>query len=78
MGKLQIADEEYYITSDYVLNLASRASELFESSEPQQKRLLLKETLQNLTLDGRLVRYNEIKPYDKIRLYASRQDWLPD
>jgi len=78
MGKLQIADEQYYITSDYVLNLASRASELFESSEPQQKRLLLKETLQNLTLDGRLVRYNEIKPYDKIRLYASRQDWLPD
>ena len=76
MGKLQIADEQYYITSDYVLNLASRASELFESSEPQQKRLLLKETLQNLTLEGRLVRYNEIKPYDKIRLYASRQSWL--
>lgn len=77
MGKLQIADEEYYITSDYVLNLASRASELFESSEPQQKRLLLKETLQNLTLEGRLVRYNEIKPYDKIRLYATRLNWLP-
>ena len=76
MGKLQIADEEYYITSDYVLNLASRASELFESSEPLQKRLLLKETVQNLTLDGRLVRYNEIKPYDKIRLHATRLNWL--
>ena len=78
MEKLNFADEEYYITTDYLLQLASRAYELFESSEPQQKRLLLKETLQNLVLDGSLVRYNEIKPYDKIRLYASRQAWLRD
>lgn len=78
MGKLQIADEDYYITSDYVLQLASRASELFESSEPQEKRLLLREVLQNFRLEGSLVRYDEIKPYDKIHLYASRQAWLRD
>ena len=78
MGKLQIADEEYYITSDYILNLASRADELFESSEPIEKRQLIKFALQNLVLDGSLVRYDEIKPFDTIRDYASRQAWLLD
>ena len=77
MGKLQIADEEYYISSEYLLNLAKRASELFECSEPIEKRQLLKFTLQNLQVDGSLVRYDELKPFDTIRLYASRQAWLP-
>lgn len=76
MGKLQIADGEYYISSDYILNLASRATELFESSEPIEKRQLLRFALQNLVLDGSLVRYDQIKPFDKIREYASRQAWL--
>ncbi len=47
-----------------------------ESSEPQEKRQLLKFTLQNLRLDSSLVCYDEIKPFDKIRFYASRSAWL--
>jgi len=78
IGKLQIADEEYYITSDYILDLARRAPELYESSEPIEKRQLLKFTLQNLQLEDSLVRYDETKPFDTIRLYASRQLWLRD
>lgn len=77
-GKLQIADEEYYITSDYLLNLATRADELFESSEGLEKRQLLKFALQNFRLEGSLVRYDEIKPFDTIRVYAARQAWLRD
>ena len=77
LSKLHIADEEYYLTSEYILKLASKASELFESSEPQEKRLLLKMTLQNLRLKGNTVRYDWIKPFDKIAYYASRSAWLP-
>lgn len=77
LSKLQTADEEYYITSSYLLRLASNASELFESSEPHEKRLFLKMTLQNLELNGKIVRYDWINPFDKIALYASRQAWLP-
>lgn len=76
MAKLQIADEEYYITSDYILNLASRADELFESSEPIEKRQLIKFALQNLELKGNKARYDWIKPFDKLAFYASRQAWL--
>ena len=53
VNKLQFADEEYYFTSEYILKLASRASELFKSSEMQEERLLLKMTLQNMELKGK-------------------------
>jgi len=76
MSKLQVADEEYYLNSEYLLKLASHAKELFESSEPQEKRLLLKMTLQNLRLEGKTVRYDWINPFDKIAFYASRLAWL--
>lgn len=75
-AKLHFADEGYYITSDYILQLASRASELFESSEPHEKRLLLKMTLQNFKLRGKKVDSDWLKPFDKVSYYASRQEWL--
>ena len=33
------ADEAFYLTASKVLNLASRASEIFESSEMNEKRV---------------------------------------
>ncbi len=72
-----MADEEYYLTSDYILDLAKRAPKLYESSEPIEKRQLLKFTLQNLRLDGSLVCYDEVKPFDTIRKYSDHQLWLP-
>lgn len=77
MAKLHVADEEYYLNSEYLLKIAMHAKELFESSEAQEKRLLLKMTLQNLRLEGKIVRYDWINPFDKIAFYASRLDWLP-
>jgi|SRR3989344_5823827 len=77
MSKLRFADEEYYLTSEYLLKLASNASKLFESSEAHEKRLLLKMTLHNLRLKGNKVQYDWIKPFDKIAFYASRSAWLP-
>ena len=74
---LQVADEEYYLTSQYLLQIASRAKELFESSEPDEKKQILQLTLQNLTLEGKKVRYEWKKPFDKIAIYASHPDWRP-
>jgi hypothetical protein len=77
MNKLHFADEECYLTSEYLLKLAFNAGKLFESSEVYEKRLLLKLTLQNLELKGKKVRFTWLNPFDKIAFYASRQDWLP-
>jgi len=46
-----MADEEYYLTAQYLVQIVSRAKELFAGSEPEEKRLLLNMTLQNLRLD---------------------------
>jgi len=75
-AKLRTTDEDYYITAEYLLKLASKASQLFESSEPIEKRLLLKMTLQNPILKGKKVCYNWIKPFDQVANYASRSAWL--
>jgi len=75
--KLHITDEEYYITSEYILKLASKANKLFESSEMKERRQLLQLTLQNLELEGKKVRFTYQKPFDTIANYASRQAWLP-
>ena len=77
LAKLHMADEEYYLTAQYLVQIASRAKELFAGSEPEEKRLLLNMTLQNLRLDGEIVRYDWKKPFDKIAFYASRPTWLP-
>lgn len=48
----------------------------YEEMTKMPMRILLKFTLQNLRLEGNLVGYDEIKPFDKIRFYATRQSWL--
>jgi site-specific DNA recombinase len=50
MKRHEVADEHYYITANTVLNLASRAREIFESSEVGEKRQLLNLMFQNLQL----------------------------
>ena len=77
MNKLQKADEEYYITCGYLLKLASKAGELFESSEPDEKREILKLLLRNCTLDGTSVCYDLKKPFDTLLNVGSRHIWLP-
>lgn len=78
LKRLGIADEEYYLTSEYLLQLANRAYELFMSSEAEEKRLLLKLTLQNLKLDGKKVEFELVKPFDKVFACSSSQSWLPE
>lgn len=73
---LQKAEDEYYLTANYLLQLANKAYELFESSEIEQKRQLLKLILQNPTLEGRKVRYFVQKPFDTILDCADNKLWL--
>lgn len=75
-SRLRLTDEQYYITAEYLLKLASVASKVFESSEMHEKRQLLKLALQNPVLKGKKVCYNWIKPFDTIANYASRSAWL--
>lgn len=76
LDKLESADKEYYITATYLLQLANKAPKLFESSEPEQKRLFIKFALQNLELEGNKLLYKAKKPFDLMALYAKNENWL--
>ena len=77
LAKHDKADKEYHITANTVLNLAQRALEIFESSEPQEKRQLLNFVFQNLELRQKNLEYKLKTPYDTVLLANECSDLLP-
>lgn len=77
LSMLQEAEDNYYLSAKYLLELANRAYELFESSEVEERRQLIKLVLSNLRVEDDLVRYDAIKPFDTILNYDNRTSWLP-
>lgn len=70
------ADQAFYIEGSKVLELASRAHEIFESSKPEQKWVLLKFLLQNSKLRGKKLEIDLKSPFDAVLTYAKTKDWL--
>ncbi len=55
LALLNEAEDNFYITAKYLLDIANRAYDLFVRSEVEKRRQLLKLTLQNLRLEAKLV-----------------------
>lgn len=72
------ADQEFAITVSYLLNLSTRAYELFEFSKVDQKRQLINFALSNLQLRGRKLEYSFKKPFDAIASANLHSNWLRD
>jgi len=60
------ADKDFYLTANKVFNLAKRAAEIFDSSEPMEKRQLLNFLLQNSTLSGSKLAFELKEPFNLI------------
>lgn len=60
------ADHDFYLTANKVFNLAKRAAEIFDSSEPQEKRQLLNFLLQNCRLSGSKLGFELKEPFNLI------------
>lgn len=69
------AEENYYITTKYLLDLTSRAYDLFLSSEVIQRRQLIKLVLSNLRIENGSVLYDVVKPFDLIINSYDRKLW---
>lgn len=78
LALLQEAEDNYYITAKYLLDLANRAYDLFLSSEMEEKRQLIKLVLQNLKLEGKTVKFEAVKPFDTLLAYPDYQHLLRD
>lgn len=75
LSGLQHADEQYYITVSYLLELASRSHELFTGSEPVEKREIIQLVFQNLWLNNGKLEYVMHKPFDSIFRTADSLAW---
>lgn len=70
------ADENFKITVNKVLSLASKAYEIFESSNIDQKRKLINFVFSNLRLNGPNVEYDLKKPFDLMVNCHTHSEWL--
>ncbi|OGZ43576.1 MAG: hypothetical protein A3J55_01545 [Candidatus Ryanbacteria bacterium RIFCSPHIGHO2_02_FULL_45_17b] len=60
------ADHEYHVHVNTVLNLSRRIADIFESSEPMEKRAILGFILQNPTVSGKKLEFTMRKPFDTV------------
>jgi len=60
-----------------VLSISRRAKEIFESSEPNEKRAFLNYLLQNPTVDGKNLEYTIRSPFNLALELADNPNWLP-
>ncbi|MDR3550589.1 MAG: recombinase family protein [Candidatus Babeliales bacterium] len=75
LDQLQDAENNYYITAKYVLNLTNRAYELFVSSEVEERRQLIKLVLSNLRLEGENIVYEALSPFNLILNSTDSNIW---
>ena len=69
------ADENFYITTSKILDLANRALEIFESSEVNEKRALINILLQNPLLSGRKLLFSLRSPFYMIAKCGQIENW---
>lgn len=75
---LQDAEDNYFLTANYLLKLAARAHELFISSEVEQKRQIVKLVLSNLLLSQKKLVFTVVEPFNTILISADRSEILPN
>ncbi len=76
LALLKEAEDSYFVTATYLVDLTQRAYELFRSSEVEERRQLIKLVLSNLRIEGKKVLYEAQKPFDMLLDFSDRQAWL--
>lgn len=69
------ADKTFLLTVSYIMELANRASELYQSSKAEEKRQLIDFALSNLRLKGKKLLYNYKKPFNLMASYTNSVGW---
>jgi DNA invertase Pin-like site-specific DNA recombinase len=71
------ADHQYHIHVNTVLNLSRKIADIFESSEPMEKRAILGFILQNPMVSGKKLEFTMRKPFDTVLELAACPTGLP-
>jgi hypothetical protein len=71
------ADYDYQTTVATVFSIARRAKQIFESSEPSEKRALLNYLLQNPTVNEKKLYFSIASPFNLVLELADCPNLLP-
>ena len=74
--ELSKGNTTFLVTAEYLLELASKARTLFESSQPAQKNKILRALLANLKLDEKRLQLNLLQPLSALSADLKSQNWL--
>ena len=69
-------DTSFQLTSAYLLELASKAKNIFERSQPEQKNKILRMLLANPTLKAKRLQLPLLKPFASVLDNSNSQNWL--
>lgn len=69
-------DTTFEVTSAYLLELASKAKSIFESSQPEQKNKILRLLLANPTLKAKRLQLPLLKPFASVLDNSISLNWL--
>ena len=72
------ADEEFLISSSYILELAHNGYSLFKSSQTSKKREILNFVFANFQADGSKLLYKTKEPFWEMLFCAESSIWLPE
>lgn len=72
------ADEEFLISSSYILELAHNGYSLFKSSQTSKKREILNFVFANFQADGSKLLYKTKEPFWELLFCAESWKWLPE
>jgi hypothetical protein len=70
-------DKSFMLTSSYLLEIATKAPKLFQSSKAALKSKLLRFLLSNLVIQDKKLVFNLKTPFDVIAECSQDQSWLP-
>jgi hypothetical protein len=71
-------DYDYQTTVAMVISVARRAKEIFEGSEPAQKRVFLNMLLQNPTVNEKTLGFTLRSPFNLVLKLTDNPIWLPN
>lgn len=74
--ELSKGNTTFLVTAEYLLELASKARFLFESSQPAQKNKILRALLANLKLNEKRLQLNLLQPLLALSADSKSQNWL--
>ncbi|MDZ4838589.1 MAG: hypothetical protein SGJ04_01145 [Bacteroidota bacterium] len=75
LSRVEEVDHDFYLTAGLIIELARNSGELSKRSEDEERRLLIKTVLSNVTWNGEKLSYTYNAPFDTLQKIAESLIW---